>query len=84
MKTPEFTPDAALAFLRSRNVDLQEFANRPEVFDRTCSFAYKALPLPIRIAVGKDRLRHVLGAARDLYLAQGIPSLQNTPSTEGT
>lgn len=83
MDAPEFTADQALAFLRERNVDLQAFASRPEVFDRTCTVVYKALPLPLRLALGRQRVERVLGAARDLYVSEsGVAS--NPSSGEGS
>lgn len=75
----DFTVDQALDFLRKRNVNIQEFVGRPEVFERTCTVVYKALPLPVRMAVGKKRIRKVLGAAREVYLAQGPPPDPETP-----
>ena len=74
MDAASFGPEQALAFLRERNVDLQNFASDPRAFDRTCSLAYKALPLPLRLALGKDRVRSVLEKARDRYLASASPA----------
>lgn len=81
MQASDFTAERALAILRERNVDLQEFAAKPVVFERTCKTVYKALPLPVRLAVGRDRVERVLGAARDLYLAQSTPAASDPGET---
>ena len=79
--TIELTPERALAFLRERDVDLQEFVSNPKVFDASCKMVYLLLPPPVRWALKEKGVRRILGAARDLYLAHGDvdASSESTP-----
>jgi hypothetical protein len=69
MDASSFDAQGALEFLRARNVNLQEFARNDKAFERTCKVVYKALPLPVRLALGRHRVEAILARARDLYLA---------------
>lgn len=66
-------PDTVLTVLKARNTSLQDLASHPEAFDRACRSIYKSIPVPLRWFVGKNRVRRVVGRARDLYLKQRGP-----------